>query len=120
MGARVFCLLLATGLLVGCKKQETSTSPMENQSGDPAAPASPRGPAPGTESVTNATVIADTGDVNATLQQLTRELRDYVVRTRTVPRSFDDFAVKSQLQFPPPPTGKKYAIDKQAVVLVKK
>jgi len=64
-------------------------------------------------------LIPDTGDVNATLQQLTLALRDYVVRTRTVPKNFDEFAAKSQARFPLPPAGKKYAIEGQKVVLVK-
>ncbi len=64
-------------------------------------------------------VIADTGDVNATVQRLTAELRDYVVRTRSVPKTFEEFAAKSQVQFPPAPAGKKYAIEGQMVVLVK-
>jgi hypothetical protein len=63
-------------------------------------------------------LIPDTGDVNATLQQLTLALRDYVVRTRSVPKNFDDFAAKSQARFPLPPAGKKYAIQGQKVALV--
>jgi len=54
------------------------------------------------------------------LQQLTLALRDYVVRTRSVPKNFDDFAAKSQASFPQPPTGKKYAIEGQKVVLAKR
>ena len=69
---------------------------------------------------TNPTVVADTGDVNATLGQLTQALRDYVVRTRTVPKNFEEFAANSSVRFPPPPDGKKYAIQGQAVVLVKR
>ena len=65
-------------------------------------------------------VIADSGNVDATLQQLTLALRDYVVRTRSVPKNFDDFAAKSQASFPQPPTGKKYAIEGQKVVLAKR
>ena len=72
------------------------------------------------EAVTNEVVIADTGDVNATLAQLTRELRDYVVRTRSVPKNFDEFAAKSQAKFPAAPAGKKYAIEGQAIVLEKR
>ena len=66
-----------------------------------------------------AAVIPDTGDVNATLQQLSLALRDYVVRTRSVPKNFEEFAAKSQARFPPPPTGQKYAIERQKVALVK-
>jgi hypothetical protein len=46
-------------------------------------------------------------------------LRRYVVRTHKVPKTFDEFAANSNVQFPPPPTGKKYAIEGQAVVLTK-
>jgi uncharacterized protein (UPF0147 family) len=67
-----------------------------------------------------APVIPDSGDVNATLQQLTQALRDYVVRTRSVPKNFDEFAAKSQAHFPQPPAGQKYAIEGQKVVLVKR
>jgi hypothetical protein len=66
---------------------------------------------------TNVTVIPDTGDVEAALQKLTLELRDYVVRTRSVPKSFDEFAAKSQVQFPAAPAGKKYVIKDQVVAL---
>jgi len=67
-----------------------------------------------------AQVIPDSGDVNATLQQLTLALRDYVVSTRSVPKNFEDFAAKSKTSFPQPPAGQKYAIDGQKVVLVKR
>ena len=64
-------------------------------------------------------VVIESADMDAALNQLTQELRNYVVRTRTVPRSFDEFVAKSHLQAPPAPVGKKYAIQGQAVVLVK-
>ena len=67
-----------------------------------------------------AAVIPDSGDVDATLKQLTVALRDYVVSTRSVPKNFEEFAAKSQARFPAPPAGKKYAIQAQAVVLVKR
>ena len=67
-----------------------------------------------------AAIIADTGDVNATLQKLTLALRDYVVSTRSVPKNFDEFAAKSHSSFPPPPAGQKYAIEGQKVVLAKR
>jgi hypothetical protein len=52
------------------------------------------------------------------LRQLTQALRDYVVRTRSVPKDFEEFATNSSVRFPPPPAGKKYAIRQQEVVLV--
>jgi len=65
-------------------------------------------------------VVAENADVNATLSQLALELRKYVVRTRSVPKNFEEFVAKSGIQVPPPPGGKKYAIEGQAVVLVKR
>jgi len=66
------------------------------------------------------TVIIDAADPSVALQQLSQELRNYVVRTRSVPRSFEDWVGKSQVEAPPPPAGQKYAIQGQAVVLVKR
>jgi hypothetical protein len=65
-------------------------------------------------------VIPANADMEATLQQLSLELRKYVMRTRSVPKTFDEFAASARIQVPPPPVGKKYAIEKQAVVLVKR
>jgi hypothetical protein len=63
-------------------------------------------------------VIEDQAEPTAVLAQLTQELRNYVVHSRSVPKSFEEFIAKSQVQAPPPPTGKKYAIQNKAVVLV--
>ncbi len=82
-------------------------------------PASPRAPHGAAAAPAAPTVIPDSGDGNATAQQLTQALRDYVVRTRTVPKTFDEFASKANVTFPPPPAGKKFVIQGQAVVLVK-
>ena len=64
-------------------------------------------------------VVRDTGDVNKTLSALSLELRKYVARTRKVPKTFEEFQTQSNLQTPPAPPGKKYAIQNQAIVLVK-
>jgi hypothetical protein len=65
-------------------------------------------------------VVPDSGNVDATLAQLSLELRRYVIRTRSVPKDFEDFLAKSGAQVPAAPAGKKYAIQDQAVVLVKR
>jgi hypothetical protein len=115
----VLCISLAIGLTAACKKQEPI--PGTNSTADQQmAPVSPRGPLHNIESPATPPVIADSADSNATLQQLTQALRDYVVRTRSVPKNFEEFASKSQASFPPAPEGKKYAIQGQAVVLVKR
>jgi hypothetical protein len=65
-------------------------------------------------------VVSDAGNIDATLSQLTSELRNYVLHTRSVPKNFEEFIAKSGVQAPSPPPGKKYAIQKRAVVLVKR
>jgi hypothetical protein len=60
----------------------------------------------------------ENGDMSATLQQLSLELRKYVVSTRSVPKDFEEFVAKSHVQIPPAPAGKKYLIQAHAVVLV--
>jgi hypothetical protein len=108
------CLLASlAGCGRGAKDPALATAPAPEQ-------ASPRGPIRLTEAPPPAPVIQETNDVNATLQELTVALRDYVVRTRSVPKNFEEFASKSQAQFPQPPAGNKYAIKDQQVVLEKR
>jgi hypothetical protein len=102
-------------LLVGCNR-EAKAPPQPPPASE--LPASPRGLARTGEAP--APAIPDSGDTNAILQQMTLALRDYVVRTRSVPKNFDEFAAKSQGSFPQPPAGQKYAIEGQKVVLVKR
>ena len=117
-GFRGWALLLAivTALVptVGCKRHAAATgSPTGSQDPSIRAAGIPEDPA-----ASNGVVIADSGDMSVTLHQLSLELRRYVIRTRSVPRTFEEFASKSQVRYPPPPAGKKYAIQNQEVVLV--
>ena len=113
----IFLSLLA--LAAGCKKKETAPAPPQATADQPPAnPPSPRGPVTiGT--VTPAPVVIPAADnINDTLNQLSTELRRYVVRTRSVPKNFEEFIAKSLVQAPAAPDGKKYAIQNHAVVLV--
>jgi hypothetical protein len=67
-----------------------------------------------------AAIVSDAGNIDATLSQLTSELRKYVIHSRSVPRNFEEFIAKSGVQAPSPPAGKKYVIQNRAVVLVKR
>ena len=119
--------LLSAVLVGGCSKREptlgtntaTNTPQADGSAATPAAAPPSRGPGATAPPATGA-VIPDSGDVNATLNRLSLELRKYVVGTRSVPKNFEDFIAKSHVQAPPPPAGKKYAIQDQAVVLVKR
>lgn len=123
----LWALPLAAALAVGCSKQQpaaganatTNAAQADASAVAPAAPPSPRGPGPMATTPTT-TVVPDTGNIDATLGQLTSELRKYVVHTRSVPKNFEEFIAKSGVQAPSPPAGKKYAIQNRAVVLVKR
>ncbi|MCL4789091.1 MAG: hypothetical protein KJ070_20235 [Verrucomicrobia bacterium] len=108
-------LVCCAVLLVGCNREGNAPDPTATPS---TAPPSPRGPLSVTNVPAPTTVIPDSGNTTATLQRLTQALRDHVVGTRSVPKDFEEFAAKSQVSFPPPPEGKKYAIRGQEVVLV--
>ena len=110
-----FLCLLA--LLAGCGREAKDPA---LAAAPPPEQASPRGPIRLTEAAPPAPVIQGTNDVNATLQQLTVALRDYVVSTRSVPKNFEEFASKSQAQFPQAPAGQKYVIKGQEVILEKR
>ena len=69
---------------------------------------------------TAAVAAPENGEMSATLNQLSLELRKYVVSTRSVPKNFEDFVAKSHAQVPPPPAGQNYKIQGQAVVLIKR
>ena len=119
----LLAMLLSAAVIVGCKKQAPTPSATvavstNQDAGESAAPAPTSGRFPTPAPAVNV-VVEDTGDVNATLNQLSLELRKYVVRTRSIPRTFEEFVAKSHAQVPPAPPGKKYAIEGQAVVLKK-
>ena len=121
----LWSVLLAAGMTLGCKKQGSASNASAATNGLTAdqpvsaetAPPSPRGPGPMPAAPPPA-VIQQQTDPGTTLDQLSAELRKYVVRTRSVPKNFEDFLAKSQVQTPAPPAGKKYAIQNQAVVLI--
>ncbi len=117
-----WALLLAVALAVGCSTHEPAAglkAPTNTAAADGSAARPAHGPGP-MRTAPMATVIPDTGNIDATLGQLTSRLRDYVVHTRSVPKDFEEFIAKSGVQAPPPPAGKKYAIQNGAVVLAKR
>ena len=127
MGSRLplipWVLLLAVAVAAGCSKksQPVPAANAATNAPEAAAPATApsRGPGPITAPA-KPVVVPDSGNVDATLAQLSLELRRYVIRTRSVPKDFEDFLAKSGAQVPAAPAGKKYAIQDQAVVLVKR
>jgi len=118
MNPVVLVALLAV-VLVGCKRQEASTS--SPTSADPSAttaPASVQPPGPPIQTPTETLTVAEGADTNATLDELSHQLRSYVSSTRSRPKDFQDFVTRARIQVPPPPAGKAYSISAGKVVLV--
>jgi len=109
---RVFVLSILLGMIVviGCKKATPPTAE---------SLASRRPPSPYETGAPPEILIADTGDVNANLEQLSLALRKYIAGSHRLPKDFEDFLAKSGVQPPPPPMGKKYVIQGQVIALVK-
>lgn len=115
---RLFAGLAAAVVLMfwaaGCGKKDASGAGAASSA---AQQSTAPGPEP-TPAEPTAIQPPDNGDINATLAQLTRELRRTMVGRR-LNRNFDEFVALRNLQVPPPPAGKKYAISQQwKVVLV--
>jgi len=118
-------LLLIVAIVSGCKKAAPDTAQSaapiaaETQSTAEATAGSPPVHGPGLTSLSPSTqvVIPDNADTGAALSRLSVELRKYVLRTRTAPKTFEEFVAVAHVQAPAPPPGKKYEIKSGAVVL---
>jgi len=117
----LFLALLAAALAAGCDKKEPPPAANPNLVDQPSnAPAQNVAPGPLPTPAKPEVIAADTANTDATLAQLTRELRRTMIG-RKLSGSFEEFVAIRNLQVPPPPPGKKYAISKQwRVVLVDK
>lgn len=119
----MFVGLAGATLTLGCKKHAAPDSAGLNAAPEPSsnsAPAvSPNASAEVSPQPAPPPAVAITGgDVATTLNQLTRELRRTIARTRRLPTGFDDFVSMAQVQVPPAPAGKKYVISKQWTVVL--
>ena len=107
------CLALVIGVLgvVGCSKKTPATAtPASTAAQDVNPAAAPVYTRPATPTV----VTAPAGEPD--LNQMTHTLRSWVSRTHIVPKNFEDFVAQANIQFPPPPAGKKYVIGKRMIV----
>jgi hypothetical protein len=108
---------------MGCGKHDETVAlpapPETNASATAAPPAAGIVPGPMATPATPETIAAPAnGNIDATLAELTRELRRTMIG-RKLSGSFEEFVAIRNLKVPPPPPGKKYAISKQwRVVLV--
>jgi hypothetical protein len=61
-------------------------------------------------------VVAVSPDGGADLKQLNHAYIHWIVQNRRSPKSFEEFVASSGIQVPPPPSGKKYVIDKYGFI----
>jgi len=106
-------VLGAVMLAAGCGKK-ASAPPPANTSSTPAGPA-PQTPVPGqTNPVTPANIDADLG----TLQRLNQAVIAYRMQKNSFPTSVEEVATFAGIQVPPPPPGKKYALNARGVIVL--
>ena len=123
--ARLFFIgLLAAVPLCGCHKKNAAPAAPPEPAAAPATAPNPAGPdvpahgPPVAQALPpTSQSIAANATAEAVAEKLTAELRRYVAYTRTIPKSFEDFAARDPIKFPPAPAGKKYVIANGAVVL---
>lgn len=109
------CFSLA--LLAGCKK-DAGTDPVTAPETNSIAAEVSHAPVYTTPK-TPAVVVTPAGAPD--FSEMNREVRRWILRNQRPPKSFEEFAASANAQFPPPPAGKKYALDKTMhVILVKK
>lgn len=85
--------------------------------GKPAEPAAPA--AVPSAAATQAPAPAADPNANVDLDQMTRDLRRWILKNQRPPKDFADFAATAGAPLPAAPAGKKFAISKEMrVVLV--
>jgi hypothetical protein len=67
---------------------------------------------------TKPVVVTEGANIEATLAQMTRELRRWIVRNQKKPSSYEEFASSARLDAPPPPAGKKYSLSKNMKIVL--
>jgi hypothetical protein len=95
--------ILAAGLvcgLTGCKKSQNEVPPSTNS----------------TQAVASASQTAVPAAPD--LDELTRQVRRWILKNQRPPKNFEDFASTTSYQVPPPPPGKKYVLNRQMHVVL--
>jgi hypothetical protein len=105
-------LVVALAVLSGCKDGGEEPVPVTPVNTNEVAPPTVQGlPA-------QKLTVQSGADTQTILNELGRELRRWVRRNQRLPASFEEFVASAQLQPPPPPQGKKYAIGPQMTVVL--
>lgn len=116
-GMTIRCLTLVVVALVcfGCGKQaevrDAATPEAHAPVAQPITAFSNSSPQP-------VLALTPADNLDATLTQLTREVRKWIVQHQRPPKNFEEFAASTSVQVPAAPAGKKFALSKQMRVIV--
>jgi hypothetical protein len=117
-------ILIAVLSCNGCSKSKppTTQAPVQqpvtdtNQTSAAVAPQASAAMTPAPEDAPSPTVIAASPSGGADLRELNHAYIGWVIQNGRHPKSFDEFVATSGMSVPPPPTGKKYIIDKNGFI----
>jgi hypothetical protein len=115
---RLFVAGVLAFSLVGCGK---GNKPVEAAAPPPSADASaavPPGPPPMNPTAVPVTATATNASGGTDYSELNRDVRRWLLRNRRPPKDFAEYAATATIQIPPPPAGKKYALDKHLHILL--
>ncbi len=114
-GAASFSLLVALSS-TGCHKASSPVSNVSAAESNAVAVAQTHEPIYSPTPAAMAPAATPNGEPD--LAELNRSLLRWVMANRRKPASFEDFAATANVTIPPPPAGKKYAINKSTMHIV--
>jgi len=114
-GAASLSLLVAL-FSTGCRKAGSSASNNISGAESNAAAAQTHEPVYSPTPANAAPLVTPNGEPD--LAELNRSLLRWVMANRRKPASFEDFAATAKVTIPPPPAGKKYALNPSTMHIV--
>jgi hypothetical protein len=110
-----FCLLVVLSS-TGCRKAGSPASNVSGAESNAVVAAQDHEPVYSPTPAAAAPTVTPNGEPD--LGELNRSLLRWVMANRRKPASFEDFAATANVTIPPPPAGKKYAINPSTMHIV--
>ena len=105
-------------LVFGCHKASTDSSAPPPVGSNTDVPAPGSGPPVPNPTVTGPLMTATNAAGQPDFPEMNRDVRRWLLRNRRAPKDFAEYAASATIQIPPPPAGKKYALDKHLHVIL--